>query len=62
MDTTQIIFRHLVDFVYKELIKQFLNNNGECVDSTFRLINWSVITDNLNYGIFLKFKFYFFLH
>ena len=49
--STHTIFRHLVDFVYEELLDQFINNNGDCEYSTFRLINWSIITDKRFDGI-----------
>jgi hypothetical protein len=42
---TQKIFKNLVNFVYEELLNQFLNNNGDCEESTFRLVNWSIILD-----------------
>jgi hypothetical protein len=38
-DTTNKIFRHLLDFVYDELLNQFINNNGECEDSTLWMVN-----------------------
>jgi hypothetical protein len=55
-DPTCKIFRHLIYFVCEELLNQFINNNGDCNASTFRLINWSVITDKKIDGI-LKFKY-----
>jgi hypothetical protein len=53
-DPTNKIFRYLLDFVYKELLNQFINNNGNCKCSTFQLINWSVITEKRTDGTFLK--------
>ena len=40
------IFRENLNFVYEELLNQFLNNNGYCKNSTFLLINWAVIFDD----------------
>jgi hypothetical protein len=51
-DPTNKIFRHLLDFVYEELLNQFINNNGDCKDSTFRLVNWLNITNYSTNGIF----------
>ena len=45
------LFPHLVDFVYKEMINEFLNKNGVCSESTFFLINWSVLIEKQNSGI-----------
>jgi hypothetical protein len=48
------IFKSNVSFVYDELIKQFINDNGNCSESTFCLINWSYILDPNNEGWNLK--------
>ena len=42
------IFKSNVNFVYDELIKQFINNKGNCLESTFCLINWGYILDSNN--------------
>ena len=44
------LFRLLVDFVYKEVINDFIYNNGECKSSTISLINWSILFDKKNIG------------
>ena len=48
--STSRIFRFVVNFVYEELLNQFLNNNGECKESTYLLINWTSIVENSNDG------------
>jgi hypothetical protein len=46
------LLKHNIDFVYEELVIQFLNKNGGCHESTFYLINWNFILDsNKNRGI-----------
>ena len=49
-ETTNRLFRLVVNFVYEELLNQFINNNGHCKDSTFLLINWGSILENSNDG------------
>ena len=62
MNQSQIIeqklFRLNVNFVYEELLNQFVNNNGDCKLSTFWLISWGIICDPKNTG---KSTFFFFL-
>jgi hypothetical protein len=48
------IFKSNVRFVYDELINQFINDKGNCSESTFCLINWSYILDPNNEGSNLK--------
>jgi|LakMenEpi03Aug12_release.lakeMendotaPanAssembly.Ray.scaffolds.fasta_scaffold5119049_1 hypothetical protein len=50
-DVTNELFRQNVDFVYEEILSQFINNNGNCKSSTFWLINWGIIFDRRNEGI-----------
>ena len=50
-DITNKLFRQNVDFVYEEILSQFINNNGNCKSSTFWLINWGIIFDRRNDGI-----------
>ena len=52
--STARLFRLVVNFVYEELLSQFLNNNGECKESTFLLINWTSIIENSNDGLYGK--------
>ena len=48
------LFKCNINFVYEELIDQFINHNGDCREATFCLINWSVLLDpNYNNGNFL---------
>lgn len=44
-DRSNKLFRFIVNFVYEELINQFINNNAECNSSAFWLINWNLISD-----------------
>ena len=39
-------FNSNLNFVYEELIRQFLNKNGNCEQLTFCLINWSYVLDS----------------
>ena len=50
MSDSDKVFRLLVDFVYKEVINEFINNNGECKNKNFTLINWSILFDKNNKG------------
>ena len=47
MDSIKI-FNYNVNYVYKELIHEFINYNGKCNDSTYYLINWEQILDSNN--------------
>ena len=49
-ENTNKLFRQLVNFVYEELLNQFLNNNGDCKESTYLLLNWTSIVENSNDG------------
>ena len=42
------IFNCNVNFVYEELLNQFINNNGQCDSSTYYLINWHILIDSSN--------------
>jgi hypothetical protein len=42
------LFKCNVNFVYEELIQQFINNNGNCDEATFFLINWGILFDYNN--------------
>ena len=42
------LFKCNVDFVYEALIQQFINNNGQCDEATFFLINWGILFDYNN--------------
>ena len=44
------LFKLLVEFVYKETLREFVNNNGECKISTTSLINWSILFDKNKMG------------
>lgn len=48
--TQNKLFRVNVNFVYEELLNQFLNNNGDCKLSTFWLIGWGIICNPKNDG------------
>jgi hypothetical protein len=37
-----------VNFVYDKIIEQFINNNGNCNEATFSLLNWSHLLDTNN--------------
>ena len=50
------LFKLIIDFVYKEIINQFINDDGECKATTFHLINWPILFENNNNGL-LKFSF-----
>ena len=49
-ENTNKLFRLVVNFVYDELMNQFISNYGDCKSSTFCLINWDVIVNNRNSG------------
>ena len=48
--TTNTLFRLVVDYVYKELLNEFINNNAVCKSSTFNLLNWSNLIENKDTG------------
>ena len=48
MENTIEIMKLNLNYVYKELINEFVNNNGNCNDSTYNLINWNYILDSTN--------------
>ena len=52
-DLTEEFFRIIVDFVYEELLHQYINQKGNCKASTFWLINWNIIIDKKNDGWFI---------
>ena len=52
---TNKIFRFLVDFVHKELINEFIHH-GECKKSTFSLLNWPILFDSKNDGLYFFFE------
>jgi hypothetical protein len=54
MDESNKLFRLVVDYVYKEVINEFLNNSGGCSPVTFTLINWSILFDKNNNGLIIK--------
>jgi hypothetical protein len=54
MDELNKLFRLVVDYVYKEIINEFINNNGSCSRATFTLINWSILFDKNNNGLIIK--------
>jgi hypothetical protein len=51
-ENTNKLFRLVVNFVYDELLNQFIKNYGDCKSSTFCLINWDVLVNNRNSGNF----------
>jgi hypothetical protein len=42
------LLKSTVNFVYNELIEEFINNNGLCKEATFTLANWSYLLDQAN--------------
>jgi len=53
MENSVEIIKLNLNYVYKELINEFVNNNGHCNDSTYNLINWHYILDTTNCKSFL---------
>ena len=48
MEKSKEIIEFNLNYVYDELIQQFLNNNGHCNYLTYNLINWDYILDSNN--------------
>ena len=49
------VFRLLVNFVYEEILNQCTNENGECRETTYSLINWNILVDSKNKGIMKRY-------
>ena len=45
------VFRLVVNFVYEEILNQFIISNGQCSETTFSLINWNLLIGCKNKGI-----------
>ena len=60
-DTGDSILRHTINFVYEEIMNQFLKYNGKTKKSTFWLINWGILIDEKSSGT-NKFKYRDFLY
>ena len=43
-----INFNEFVNYVYQQLIHEFVKQNGICNNSTYNLINWDYILDSNN--------------
>jgi hypothetical protein len=60
MENSIKIINYNLNFVYKELIEEFIKQNGKCNNSTYNLINWDYIRDTNNclslFHINLRFK------
>ena len=54
------LFKLIVDFVYDKILNQFIDEKGDCKESTYCLINWSVLTNNTKNGNHLLFCPFFF--
>jgi hypothetical protein len=48
MENSLKIIKYNLNYVYQELIIEFINNKGHCNDSTYNLINWEYILDSDN--------------
>jgi hypothetical protein len=46
MENSLKIIKYNLNYVYHELINEFINNKGHCNDSTYNLINWEYILDS----------------
>ena len=44
-ELTKQLLNEIVDFVYKEVLNEFLTTNGNFNLSTFYLINWEILID-----------------
>ena len=54
MENSIRIIKYSLNYVYKELIYEFLNQNGHCNNSTYNLLNWDYILDSNNCMSFKK--------
>ena len=59
MDNWINVFRINLNYVYKEMIHEFISNGGICKESTYNLINWPYIL-RFSKCIVTKFQFFFY--
>ena len=45
MDNSTKIFELNINYVYEELVSEFIQNRGFCTDLTYNLINWKYAID-----------------
>ena len=48
MEISIKLIKYNLNYVYQTLINEFINNKGNCNDSTYNLINWDYILDSDN--------------
>lgn len=48
MENSIKIIKLNLNYVYEQLIHEFIKNNGYCNNSTYNLINWKYILDSTN--------------
>ncbi len=48
MENSIKIIKLNLNYVYEQLINEFINNNGYCNNSTYNLFNWKYILDSTN--------------
>ena len=57
MENSIKILNFNLNYVYQQLIHEFLKQNGICNNSTYNLINWDYILDSNNCMSFIYLSF-----
>ena len=52
------LLKSTVNFVYNELLDEFIKNNGKCKETTVYLANWSYLLDPANNRGMIRLAFY----